>query len=252
MRYAVIVWFVLLGVSLKGQAHTMTDQVRRLDSLVFYQMNVQAELLADSILLILNDHQEENNWFVAAFYKAELLGRADENDKALELMLHIKDQANRQKIPKFMMKSELFLELIYEIFENWELSKVHLDRAYSLYQTYQLDSLFSTYCIRKSSYFRFTDNRSHALQFAEDALIYAKRFNNYRDITDAYLLLGLLFQKENSNQAIDYLKQAAHLAKSRNDYNGYALFCKNVSKLYLENGQYDQSLAYSDSSMSYL
>src|SRR5690606_12454819 len=103
---------------------------------------------------------------------------------AITLVLIMIDQARLHDLPHHEYQGHLIAALISELLDDLSSCNTHLDNAYKCYQEHHLEHLFSTYCIRRSSYYRFAGDSASAIAFAYKALVYSKKFDRDSDIAD--------------------------------------------------------------------
>jgi len=227
-------------------------EAERIDSLLLYFNLTEAADKADTLLTVLNKAAEKRRnlglrlRIMNARAKIYVLNRL--YTEGLKLSLDIVDQAKEHNYPGEEYQASLTAALIYEINKDYITSKSYLDNAQHLYVTHELEALYSTYCVRVSSYFRFNKQNDSAVYFAYKALDYATKYRNFLDLTDAYLLLNILL--DNDEKGIYYGKLAASQFMKVNRYPSAAAMLANITRRYLNINNYEQAIVYSDSTMS--
>jgi two-component sensor histidine kinase len=227
-------------------------EAERIDSLLLYFNLTEAADKADTLLTILNKAADKKRnlglrlRIMNARAKIYVLNKL--YTEGLKLSLDIVDQAKEHNYPGEEYQASLTAALIYEINKDYITSKSYLDNAQHLYVTHELEALYSTYCVRVSSYFRFNKQNDSAVYFAYKALDYATKYRNFLDLTDAYLLLNILL--DNDEKGIYYGKLAASQFMKVNRYPSAAAMLANITRRYLNINNYEQAIVYSDSTMS--
>jgi two-component sensor histidine kinase len=227
-------------------------EAERIDSLLLYFNLTEAADKADTLLTVLNKAADKRRnlglrlRIMNARAKIYVLNRL--YTEGLKLSLDIVDQAKEHNYPGEEYQASLTAALIYEINKDYITSKSYLDNAQHLYVTHELEALYSTYCVRVSSYFRFNKQNDSAVYFAYKALDYATKYRNFLDLTDAYLLLNILL--DNDEKGIYYGKLAASQFMKVNRYPSAAAMLANITRRYLNINNYEQAIVYSDSTMS--
>ena len=111
----------------------------------------------------------------------------DENEatsiESLKILLKIIDDAERENLHSLSYQIYLLIALAYEKSQHLELTDLYLDKAYQKHKDHQLENLYSTYCIRRSSYFRFVEKLDSMNHYAKQAEKYSKKYNNEKDFT---------------------------------------------------------------------
>lgn len=165
--------------------------------------------------------------------------------KSSKLAIELIDAAKQNNLYDLEVKANLLLALNYEISAYERLCWERLQRANHLIQTYQIDSLYSTYCIRKSSYYRqLLYNKDSIKHYADLALHYAHKYQNIRDIADAHLMLGHVLRELCS---IEHYIMAARYFMSIQNYETVSAMLSNIALKYTDRGEYDIAGRYIDS-----
>lgn len=149
------------------------------------------------------------------------------------------------------LKAELHKALIYEITQKKDESLKSLEQAYKIYPENKLDSLYSSYCIRYSSFHNIFGKKEIAHTYAMDAVRFAKLYGNNRDLTDGYLLLTMLLKKEDYKAAIFFGQKAVREFYKRNDHIAVVSMYNNISNVYFSHQDLTNSKAYNDSALDY-
>jgi len=238
-----------------AQNSVIIEKGKRLDSLMsMFHSNYDAvEQKTDELYHILNTKyttNEHNDFLIKVMlHKVGLYLLKEEFDKALKIAFEALDKAKEYNLRENEYRSNLIIAMTYEIAEDYVLCKKHLDEAYKIYTNHHLDSVYSIYCIRISSYYRLTNRLDSALHFADEGLDYAQRYNNSREIIDAYMLLGMLL-KNNYRESVEYSLLAARKFIERKDYLSAATQFSNASLTLYEHKHMDQAFMYNDSALS--
>lgn len=236
---------------LMAQNTKLWQEVKKADSLIFYFELEKAEKHINDLYPVVEKLRKSkrnvNTKLQLMFHKANIHIIRQEFPEALKLILAILDESTRHNLHEINYLCELQLALIHEIRLELLLCKKHLDKAYKTFKKHELKNLYSTYCVRASSYYRFSNQKDSAVYFARQAMDYAQKNNHHRDLTDAYLLLGILLSPDDYRGAINFFSQAAHLAKSRNDIECVAFMYHNIARNYMELRNTDSAFIYNDS-----
>ena len=126
----------------------------------------------------------------------------------------------------------------------------YLNYAKSLISNHQLDSSFSRFCIRYSSYHRIFDNPDTAKVYAAKAVRLGKKYHIARSVYDGYLLLGIL--SDSINTSIKYFENAVKLFLDKEDYLGAAGQTINIAIELINQGKYTEALETIEKSESYI
>lgn len=176
----------------------------------------------------------------------------DENEatsiESLKILLKIIDDAERENLHSLSYQIYLLIALAYEKSQHLELTDLYLDKAYQKHKDHQLENLYSTYCIRRSSYFRFVEKLDSMNHYAKQAEKYSKKYNNEKDLIDSYLLMGVYTSKnKNYEKTLEYdFKILKHKKKSKRPSEIAAAF-NNISVVNYKMKNYPVALSYNDS-----
>lgn len=224
-----------------------------LDSLLLYQQLDEAQSQIDSILPIVENNvhnKSDNNLLLNLKYRRLLIMDVQEYSPAtiLQGLIELLKETNNAGLIALSYKVHLLIALQQEKAENLDLCLRYLNHAHQLFEDYHLDSLFSTYCIRRSSYLRFVNERDSSLLYAKQAMAYAEKYNNQNDLRDAYLLIGSYYaKKQDIDNAIKYNLMLIEKLKSKGNIPFLAIGYINLSMNYLKQNNFEMAKASADS-----
>jgi len=262
MKYNIIgkyFFFLSLFVShyAMAQDSIAAIKIKEIDSLILYSQYDAAKIKADSLYNAFNVSNNRKKYktqiLETRFRQALIIDRQQGSPTdQLKILLEIKDQAEAQNLYDLSCRIYLMMALSYEKTQNLKLTEAYLNAAYKLLKEQKLDDIYSTYCIRKSSYCRFAYKLDSSVYYANEAKIYAEKHNNLLDLADSYLLLGSFYKKnKNYPESLKYnLLFLKYCLKFKNPVLIAASY-NNVATTYLELKQYDKALLYNDSSYAY-
>lgn len=230
---------------------SLREQVDKLDSLVFYNNFTMAEAEANRLYEVCAKKGKAciDLKLMVQLQQANIHARNEHHSKAIKLVLNVIDEAKQNNLHELEYKACLAAALAYEVAEQLGLCKSYLNRAYKLYATHGLDSVYSLYCIRSSSYYRFANKKDSAIYFAKRGLAYAKKYKNEHALTDAYLLLGIFLYDSDYQEAIKYYSLATRDFLGRNDYDAAASMYSNIAAVYQSQKNISKAFLYNDSAM---
>lgn len=252
-KYALLLLLLIGAHSLAAQRLSLQKQADRIDSLIFYRNFEDGEKELDHLYdsIIKNDvqHLNRETELKLLLNKAYLYMENRKISNSLKTALHIIEQAEKYHFPEIEYEACLMAALVYELTKDFDLCKVYLDKAYDLYERNHLESAFSHYCIRVSSYYRFVKKSDSALYFATKGFEYSRLYKNKRDYLDGCLLLGILLPKNDLEGSVKYTSLAAYGFLEMNDYFRAASMYNNIAHNYLLRKDTDKALQYSDSAL---
>lgn len=232
-------------------------KIKEIDSLILYSQYDTAKIKADSLYQALNVSNNRKKYktqiLETRFRQALIIDKQQgSSTDQLKILLEIKDQAETQNLYDLSCRIYLLMALSYEKTQNLKLTEAYLNAAYKLLREQKLDEIYSTYCIRRSSYCRFVYKLDSSVYYANEAKIYAEKYNNSLDLADSHLLLGNYYKKnKNYPESLKYnLLFLQYCLKFKNPTIIAASY-NNIASTYLELKQYDKALLYNDSSYAY-
>ncbi|PSK89502.1 sensor histidine kinase [Taibaiella chishuiensis] len=243
-----------MGVhALFAQRLSIQQQVARIDSLILYRNfeagEKQLDHLYDSIIQSGSRHELRESELRLLLNKAYLYKENKKESNALKAALDVIEAAEKLHFFEIEYEACLMAALVYELSNEFDLCKTYLGRAHRLYKQQHLESLYSHYCIRVSSYYRFVKQKDTALYFATQGFNYARVYKNKRDYLDGCLLLGILLPKHDLEGAVKYASLAAYGFLELNDYYRASSMYNNIAHKYLLRGDNDKARQYNDSAL---
>lgn len=249
--YYKILFFLFFGHFAIAQNSSVAREINKIDSLAQNFQWETAQKKTDSLYSVLFGKREKNmeQLLEVRYRKLFLLDKQDLSPaKILKISFEFANLAEVQKSYSLLCKTYLLIALTYEKAENYELTDKYLNVTFEIYKKHHLEDIYSTYCIRKSSYCRFVNELDSSLKYAEKAKIYAEKYHNNIDLNDAYLLLGNYYSiNKNYPKALEYnLIRLNFKRKNKSEIDGFYQF-NNISRIFLKMKKYQEALSYSDS-----
>ena len=185
----------------------------------------------------------------AQYIYAQSLEIDQQDSIATVKLLALKDRSRELKQWSIYARSALVLGLIHEKLGRPTQSKVHLNDAKITLKQFPIDSVYSSFAIRYSSWHRLYGDRDSAQYYAEEALTYTRKVGDISGEAQGHLLLGILSSRANYLEAIVHYQEAKRLCASIDDYLGETYYNNSIASLYLRNGYPEKALLYNDSSL---
>lgn len=255
LKYILLLLLLVSSEHLIAQRISIENDIKKVDSLIFYNNFSEAEKVADRLYNLLEEKYNEKSYMdlklAVIFQKVDIYILNKRYSKATSMALDIIDLAKKFNLPNDEYQGCLKAALVYEISSHYDLCKIYLNRAYKLYSQKKLENIFSTYCIRVSSYYHLVNKEDSAIHFAYKGLDYAKRFPNPtgRDLSDAYMLLCMLLPENEYKKKIEFGFLAIEEFLKRNDYAAVVSMYNNISNYYIKNQEFDKAFLYNDSAI---
>lgn len=257
MKCIFLLSLLILGYSVMAQDFVVDEKIKEIDSLVQYSQLDIAQKKNDRLYQQLSDSKERKKYkkqLLELKYRQILIFDRQEISptKGLSTLLELADKAEKERLYSLSCRIYLLIALAYEKAANTpndlQLTNEYLQKAYNTYKKHNLEEVYSTFCIRKGSYYKHREELDSTLYYANKAKEYAEKYNNTTDLMDSYILLGNVFNRTHSYA--EALKNEISLLAYRrktNDttgifhcYNGIALICSKMN-------DFNKALIYSDS-----
>lgn len=258
MRTGLLFLLLVTGHFAIGQYNMLQKKVKRIDSLMdrYYSNSERARQEVDSLHDLLNTKYTGKEYkelkIDVMLQKSILYSQNGDHHNALDIALRALDEAEMYQFPERTFHSCWIIALMYENGEQFSSCRRYLNKAYDTYKQYNLDSLYSVYCIRMSSYYRWLKKNDSATYFAYRGLDSACKYGNKREIRDAYLLLGDLLSKAQYREAVTYRLLAAQKMMEVEDLSSAAGQFTCAAAILLQHDLLDEAHNYSDSAFSIL
>lgn len=241
-----------------AQYTVVEKKVQRVDSLMekYYTNYDYVEREATELYELLNTKYTAKDYkgfkIDVMLQLSVLYSLGNNHHKALEIALEALDEAEEYELPERIFRSCWIIEIMYENGHDFVACRKYLDKALGIYQKYNLDTVYSVYCVRMSSYYRFINQKDSAVLFARAGLDYANKYNNKREIRDAYMLLMSLLSAHEHKESVKYASLAAHQLIEIEDFTSAATIFTSAASTLLKHNEPDAAFQYSDSAFGVL
>lgn len=260
MFYKHLFLFFLLIISpfTMAQNFSVDKKIKEIDSLIQYNQMDVAQIKNDHLYLQLNNFKERKKHkaqlLELRYRNAVILDRKEASPaKLLRILLELIDEVEAEHLHSLSCRIYLLIALVYEKAaspaDNLQLTNGYLHKAYNTYKKYNLEEIYSTYCIRKGSYYRHKEELDSTMYYATRSKEYAQKHNNTTDLMDSYILLGSVFHRTHNYP--EALKNSISLLSYRRKMNDtVSIFCSyvDITLLYFRIQDFPKALLYSDSS----
>jgi two-component sensor histidine kinase len=180
---------------------------------------------------------------------AEALEKDHQDEVAIKKLIHLAEISDDKKQGDVLTNAHLSLARLFEKIGRKETCYEHLQSAEKALANYDIDSLYTRYCIRKSSYHRIFSDPDSAMFFANEIIRTAPQYNLKEEYAVGNLLLGMLYAYEDNDKAIQYYKAAGSTWYQLEDYNGYGAIMSNITGILIRDNKLKKALIYNDSSL---
>lgn len=181
--------------------------------------------------------------------KGEVLEKLDRDDEALPLLRQVSGNAMTNQYWDVVANAELSLARLHEKLDFKETCLENLTQARRLIDRHGLEELRARLAVRLASYHRIFGQPDAALIHVQTVLDEAPRFKQYDLLANGHMLKAMLTRDTAWQAAVVDFDQAGRLWKQIGNYSASASIRLNIAKLLYVNGQEEQALRYSDSSL---
>lgn len=259
------------------QKNNLANEIKTIDTLIYYNNFEVAEKKVDSLLLWLE--QNENTAFETSFLelkyqKALILDELNIYGKSLSIFMDVLKESERLQLYKLQCKSNIRIAYNLEKSSNYYAAYLYLQKAQQLSYQYHFQELLSSIYLRLSMAHRFLGDPDYehdynelikenvplelfsidsAFYYIEKSRKYAQIFNNENDVANGYMALGVLEnnQRKDFDKAIYYLLQAIPFLEKTKNYETIGLSYVNIARIYAKQDKIKESLVYCDSAKMY-
>lgn len=251
LKIVLIVFFLYSFEGYTQPSNGIVKELQKADSLCFSGQFERSLVLIDNLDKGLDPNIEDYKFIKLKLLQKKsyclLLNHA--RDSAAKNCLYIIDNGSIEKYPEDIIMANIWLALIHDLQKDPPACRVRLDIAEQLLNTSPIDSLWSIFHIRKSSYYRSVDSTDLAIKHAQIGLKNAKKFNDILNLADGNLLLGIIHGNIPKLERINFYKksikynlqmQRVHMASNMYD---------NISQLYLEMDSIELALKFNDTAL---
>ena len=232
------------------QSNMGDDFVQAEDYLLSFN-NDSANIVLTKIIDELTELEQLNTPFglKVQMRQAEAFERDHKDEIAIEKLLFVAEGSKEKKLWDVLTNTYLSLARLQEKIGRKDPCLANLRKAESIIKNYSVDSLYTRYAIRISSYHRIFGERDSSLYFAQEVIRTAPLYGLKEEGAVGNLLMGLLLSKTSYKEAAKNYIAAGEVWKEVGDYSGYGATQVNLSKLYLRNNQFEKALEYNDSAL---
>lgn len=237
-----------------AQNSFIDKEIKLIDSLIQYNKFDIAHEKTEKLYQLLTNSKKSKNQktqlLEIRFRKALILDRQSASPaKSIQILQGLIDEAETADLNSLSCRIYLLMALAYEKTDDLELTDKYLQNAYNTYKKYELNEIYSTYCIRKGSYYRYKEELDSTLYYATKAKEYAKKYSNTTDLMDSYILLVNVFHKtHNYPEALKNTVSLLNYRRKTTDTVSIFHSYQDISSTYFKMHDLKNALLYSDSS----
>lgn len=256
-RFFFFILGILWGQLASAREINVADNLKMIDSLITYCQFEKAQDRTVHFIQVVTKERQEKEYrsflLELKFRQALIVDRKQgEVSEAQKILLEIVNEAEIRELHNLSARILMLLALCYEKTGNYDLTQQYLNWANEKIESYNFEILKSTFFIRMASYSRLTGAIDTAFAYASSAVTFAQKYNNEKDLTDAYLLLGFIASKRGDfDDAIINYKVILSYLKKINSTTTVAVSYNNIARAYLKKRDFYTALTYNDSSFAF-
>ncbi len=171
------------------------------------------------------EHCETTHWI--NYNRSELLELNNQHKEALDIYYSISALAKESSLRELYISCQISIARVMETIARGEDCKRHLKEAKKYIDQYQILKLYPFYCVRISSYYRIFEDKDSARYYANKAIYYAVQFQNSRQLSDGYFLLGIL--TSNIDTSYNVMQKAYKQFLINKNFQACASMALNIS-----------------------
>lgn len=208
--------------------------------------------IADSLIQLMLESGLENCklLFKIRLIKGEAIELGFEFERVLEYYYELISDAGKQGYDDITAETLICLARVHERIDRPLSCKRNLLNAKALIQENGMNHLYSQFAVRFASYHRIFESKDSAAYYANQAIVFGKKYDDKRSVVDGHLLLGIV--TENFDSKIYHFRRARDLFLNQRAYIGAASQSLNISKILFEVNQPRKALSELDSSLYYI
>ncbi|HPN68283.1 MAG TPA: sensor histidine kinase [Saprospiraceae bacterium] len=206
--------------------------------------------LVDSILRF--HKNKENCQYVLKLLnmKALVLEHSQHFEESIAIATDVISSAQKYKMYDIEAKSFLILVRIHDFLQRENDLNRNLAKAKALIDRHQLLQLLPEYYVRAASYQRFFGTRDSSLYFANQAISWGEKYDDYINLADAHMLEGVYHR--GTEKATRSMLTSIEYFKKVGEQSAVAISYVNVIKSLLTLGKIRETNEYIDSASVYL
>ena len=230
-KIVLLLSLLLLSQVSVAQTKAQYKELALADSLGQTHNFEKAHALADRLLESVDDKAIESQRFLLEVQqtKAQIFEKQDRLKESIELCLSVIGDGEKLGHVKVLCATQLTLALIHEKLKDFDRCAEALTAAEQMISKHNLVANYAHYCIRKSSYFRLTQQRDSSIYYAKKGFEFGNKYNQHSHSDDALLLLGHLYGKEQPFLSNKYYDIAAKRLFERTRYHDAGFMYYNIS-----------------------
>lgn len=182
--------------------------------------------------------------------EADAYEQQQQSDIAMKKLLHVQQQSSDKKRWDSHARACLILALVYEKLGRKASSREQLDLAKADIDRYGLATIYPYYAVRMSSWQRFYNQQDSALFYARQAFRTATDHKLIYEAAISQMLLASLLPQTAFAERIRHCRAGVRLYRQLGDQTGTTHMLHALARLYFQQNQFRQALAYNDSTLA--
>ena len=212
---------------------------------------VVALALADSLLKVMEAENADDcplyQW--VQYEKGEAFELLRQNENALTLYYQLAKEAEINENWEIAAHTYISIGRTHETINRPEDCHRNLRIAREIIETYDLNTVFSRFAVRYSSYHRLFDNRDSARVYALLAIEYGKKYGVQRSELDGHLLMGIV--TDELDKSVFHFQSATDIYLQREAFYGASTQKRNIAKRFYEADKIKPAIRHLDTAFVY-
>jgi len=180
---------------------------------------------------------------------AKALEQNDADSISLRLLLHVKENSQKEGLWETYVKCGLALALAEEYRDHNAQCLQQLNQVKSAIDRYDLQAFYPEYALRFCSYYRvLVHNRDSAAYYAKEVLRTAPAQNKVHEEAWGRMLLAWMLYRFEDAAFLEHHRAAAALFLKIENYSGLSFAYREISAHYSHSGDLNKAMVYNDSS----
>ncbi|MBK8349984.1 MAG: sensor histidine kinase [Saprospiraceae bacterium] len=168
--------------------------------------------LVDSVVILTRNNEGCKFVLNLLHLKGLALEHSQKFEESSALLKQLIGLAQRYRMPEIEAKSYLTLVRLHDFLKREGDLRRNLQNAKKLIDNYNLHHLLPEYYVRASSYQRFFGSGDSSLYYAQQAIVWGEKNNDYLNLADAHFLLST-HQNDTNEQVKSNLKSAEYFKR---------------------------------------
>ena len=255
------IFFILVATPANGQSSVasqteMEIALKEAKKHMITQQGDKALLITKPLLKQLQKkgHYTSHFGFQVRLIHALALFHSSEETSSLDFLWKLKDESKTHQEWSVFADVCRDIAKIQEISGQTEEAYQNLQEAKAVIERHKIDSVYSSFAVRYSSWHRVFGNLDSAYFYAQEAIRSAQHYEQTFEEAEGNLLLGLVIRNKGGDnlKVISSIKRATFLYQKTNTFTSATSMHHILTRLYLGTKNYTEALNHVDTALYYI